>query len=320
MIVNYPHVRITNINNTKGIDLNDFDGYLMTSPTGFGIYRTSEYITVGNQRISADNRPTFQKINFNIDIFGKRAEMEQKYAILRDFISQNIKKGFRLYYQAHDQMRYIKCDINIVDKTQKMSAYLPVKLEIQPKSLWLVDENKINTSQGRQTGNIFKFKLRTINEASYDSAVFDFYSGVLDEYGDPYYSMEFFTGATAQAILHNTGSETTPLIIRIYGECINPFVRLFKYGSSIASQTIVFENLEIPDGYYLEINSSPDTNYIELVNERTGQRYDRESFASIDSNMYISLPQGDWVIDVSDETGLNKCYSDIFFSNQYYGG
>lgn len=320
MIVNFPYVRITDVNNTEGIDLNDFDGYLMTSPTGFGIYRTGEYIEVGNQRISTDNKPAFRKITFNIDIFGKRSEMESKYAVLRDFISRHIKKGFRLYYQAYDEMRYIKCDINIADKTQKESAYLPVRLEIQPKSLWLIDVKKVSVEQVAQGGNIFKFKQRQVNGETVYSAKFELKPDLYDEYGRLFYATAFYTGASSQAILYNRGAETTPLIIRIYGECTNPIVRLYKQDTNIVSQVITFDNLTIGTNYYLEINSDPENNYIELVNNLTGERFNAEQYANIESNMYMNLPQGNWVIDVADETGFNKCYTDIFYSNQYYGG
>jgi len=110
---------LTDADNTVSIDLNDFNGYLATAPTGLGIYRVAEYITIGNQRIQTNNRNAFQKITLNVQILGERSTWEQKYATLRDFISVYIKRGFRLYYSTEIGTRYVKCDVNIVDKTEK---------------------------------------------------------------------------------------------------------------------------------------------------------------------------------------------------------
>lgn len=316
-MVNFRHLKITNESNTESIELNDFDGYLMTSPTGFGIYRTSEYITVGNQRINASNKASFQKITFNVLILGGRSEWEIKYANLRDFISRNLKNGFRLYYTPHETTRYIKCDINMVDKTEKDKANLPIRFEVQPLSLWLSDVNKSSVQQQGDSGNLFAF---TENSYGGYSAKFKLKDGVLDEYGRLYYSIAFGGGATESVTLINNGTESTPLKVKIYGTAINPVVRLTKYGSGKLVQYASFNNLEIPEGYYLEINSDPANTYIELVNNDTNERFDREEFADIESNIYLTLPQGKFVLDVKDESGTNKCYAEIFYANQYYGG
>ena len=60
----FRYVKITDVDNTTSIELNDFDGYLMTSPSGFGIYRTVEYVTIGNQRVMVANSNSFNKITF----------------------------------------------------------------------------------------------------------------------------------------------------------------------------------------------------------------------------------------------------------------
>lgn len=313
-MVSFRQVTITNEAQTERIELNDFDGYIMTSPTGFGVYRTSEYITVGNQRITSTNKPTFQKITFNVLIMGERSSWEQKYAVLRDFISRNIYKGFRLYYTPENETRYIKCDINILDKTEKDRANLPVKLEIQPLSLWLTDVQK-DTAQQTASGGGFKFVANDYDEYS---AKFGAISQVEDEYGRQWYAIMFRGSGSQVAVLNNAGAETTPMKIRIYGRAVNPIVFLKKYGSGQVVQFIKFNDLTIPEGYYLEINSDPTDTYIELVNQTTGERFDRESYADIESNMYIVLPQGQFILSLTDdaETG----HAEAYFSNQYYGG
>lgn len=314
-MVNFRQVTITNEAQTERIELNDFDGYIMTSPTGFGVYRTSEYITVGNQRITSTNKPTFQKITFNVLIMGERASWEQKYAVLRDFISRNIHKGFRLYYTPENETRYIKCDINIVDKTEKDRANLPVKLEIQPLSLWLADVQKDTISQTTPTGNMFAFKPNNYNEYS---AVFAEVQDLEDEYDRQVYAICFKSTASQVVVLNNAGVETTPMRIRIYGRVVNPIVYLKKYGSGQVVQYIKFNDLTINEGYYLEINSDPANTYIELVNETTNERFDYEDYADIESNMYIVLPQGNFVLSLSDEAETGR--AEVLFANQYYGG
>ena len=299
----FRYVRIANVDNTTSIELNDFDGYLMTSPKGFGIYRIAEYITIGTQRVMVQNKAQFNKITFNIDIFGTRAEQEQKYAKLRDFVSQNIANGFKLYYNPLNEERYIECDILIVDKTEKALGYLPISLEIQPKTLWLMDVQKTSALLStKQNANEF------ILPASF----------LPDENG--YYAIEFGRAEVGVALLENAGIDTTPMLIRIYGHALNPRLILIKYGSSEASQISSFTDLEIPDGYYLEINSNPRNTYVHLVNSATGERLDRESYVNLETNVYMNLPKGKWNLLVEEESQEGKCYIEVFFSNQFYGG
>lgn len=314
-MVEFRHITITNEGNTERIDLNDFDGYLMTSPTGFGIYRTSEYITIGNQRVKTNNRNNFQKITFNVLILGERNEWENKYAKLRDFISKNLKKGFRLYYTPFEETRYIKCDINIVDKAEKDSANLPIKLEIQPLTLWLVDDRKVSIRQSEaEENNLFIFA-----EADDYSAVFRFQQDRTDEYGRSVYSISFISNDFQVATLNNVGMEDTPLKIRIYGKAVNPFITLRKYGGGVV-QSVKFNDLTINAGYYLEINSDATDTHIELVNIETGARFDRENYADISTNIYLTLPVGKYDIEVTEESEEQGGYTEVYYSNQYYGG
>lgn len=314
-MVEFRHITITNEENTERIDLNDFDGYLMTSPTGFGIYRTSEYITIGNQRVKTNNKNNFQKITFNVLILGDRNELENKYTKLRDFISRNLRKGFRLYYTPFDETRYIKCDINIVDKTEKDRANLPVKMEIQPLTLWLIDDRKVSIRQsGSEDDNLFIFA-----EDDDYSAVFRFRQGRTDEYNRAIYSISFISNVLQSATLNNVGMEDVPLKIRIYGKAVNPFITLRKYGGAVV-QSVKFNDLTINSGYYLEINGDATDTYIELVNISTGERLDRESYADIETNIYLTLPVGKYSIEITEESQEQEGYTEVYYSNQYYGG
>ena len=301
---------LTDEENTNRIDLNDFSGYLATAPTGLGIYRVAEYITIGNQRIQTNNRNAFQKITLTINILGERSTWEQKYATLRDFISVHIKEGFRLYYTTEIGTRYVKCDVNIVDKTEKDFSNLPIRLEIQPKSLWLADVQATSVQQSVSTGNLFEFSEKAQDE----------YYAQFSEIDTGYYAIIFGTGSLQYADLVNIGGEETPLLIRLYGVASNPLIVLKEKTSGTVIQSVKFNNLNVPEGYYLEIDSSADDTHIHLVNQETGERFDREAYADLSTNIYLYLPQGRYTIEVSDESGTNTCYADILFANQYYGG
>ena len=319
-MADFRHITLTSEDLTESVDLNDFNGYLATSPTGFGIYRTNEFVTIGNQRIQSDNRNTFQKITLNVLILGERKTWEQKYAYLRDFISRHLNTGFRLYYTPQNDTRYIKCGINIVDKTEKDRGNLPIKLEIQPLSMWLTDNTK-ETIKKAVSGNLFQFNEHTYDEETYYSATFDLLDDVVDDYGRDYYAIGLGYSAPQVVTLNNAGNEETPLVIKLYGKATNPYITLKRRGTGTVSQYIKFNNLTVNNGYYLEINSDPLNTHIELVNNITGEKFDRESYADIESNMYITLPVGEWDIEFSTEDVTETgAYAVVFFANRYYGG
>ena len=320
-MVNYRQFTITNEDRTESLQLNDFNGYLATSPTGLGIYRQNEYIVIGNQRVKTTNRQSFQKITLNVLILGERSSFETKYNTLRDFISRNLKKGFRLYYTP-EFTRYIKCDITMADKTEKSLGNLPIKLEIQPLSLWL-DDVQVETVRKEIEGeNMFEFKL---NEDLTDDYGRPWYSANFEDNdltvdGRDMYAISFGAIASQVTTLNNSGTETTPVVIRIFGKAVNPYITLKAYGSDEIAQSVAFRSLTIENGYYLEISSNPTDTHIELVNITTGERFDRSNSADIDTNMYIELPTGRWSIEVTEESTEQESYSQIFFANQNYGG
>ena len=63
-------------------------------------------------------------------------------------------------------------------------------------------------------------------------AQFNEVQGVTDEYGRPYYAIEFGDNLGSDALLINKGSEEVSTIIRVYGPVLNPFIRLYKKGQS----------------------------------------------------------------------------------------
>lgn len=132
------------------VELNSYNGYLVSSPTGLGIYINNKYLNLGNKRILTDQKNGFTSLTMSISIFGKtRVEIEEKYRDLRNFISRNRSGGFLLSYLPYQggEERYIECDIKDFDKGEKeTSRYMAIPLTVEPRSFWKVDVKTFSTS------------------------------------------------------------------------------------------------------------------------------------------------------------------------------
>lgn len=309
---------LTDKDNQERFDFSAFGSFIFTSPTSLGIYREKGFLVVGNQRIETSDLPTFQSITGTILIKGKYSELEQKYAQFRDFISKHIKNGFRLYVKTQENVgaRYVNCSIESIDKTEKTTANtMSVPITILPKSLWLGDVEGASIQKVVSAVGTFKFEQQDNGTYGVRFKQREY----VDEYGKTYYSATLGGGNFSEAYLYNGGEETTPLIIRIYGQATNPFIALKDYESGQVVQSVKFEDLIVPDGYYLEINSNPEDSYIELVNETTGERYDVEDYASHNTTVFMKLPVGNYILETSDDVADNMVSTRVFFANQYKG-
>ena len=186
--ITFRKVKITNNIGTESIELNDFDGYLMTSPTGLGIYLNNDYLVLANRRIRTEQKNAFNDIKFNIEIYGDtRDDVEAKYIQLRNFISKNRVNGFKFYYIASGTRfskynKYINCDIKILDKTEKSGInYMSVPLTLEPRSLWKTDEQKSSTVQTLGNSNIFKFNYDSAYSAQDNTIVYNIVGNILGE-------------------------------------------------------------------------------------------------------------------------------------------
>lgn len=313
---------LTNKDNTDTLefDSNAFGSMIFTAPTKFGIYREKDYITVNNQRITIKDEPVFEKITGIIIIRGLYSELEAKYSILRDFISKYIKEGFRLYVQTQEnvQARYINCDIESLDKSEKTSGAISVPITIQPKTLWLGDVSGASISQAISVEGQFKFTEQTIGGNTVYATKFALRS-FDDEYGNDVYSIALASSQVSTAFIFNSGEETTPLLIRIYGPATNPYIKLKDYESGEVVQSVKFTGLTITSDYYIEINSNPENNYIERVKISDNERSDVEDFADQDKTIFITLPTGRYNIETSDDVVAHTLDTRIFFTNQYKG-
>lgn len=309
---------LTDAENKEMFKFSSFGDFIFTSPTSLGVYRSKNFLIVNNQQIEVEDIPSFKNITGTIIIKGLNSELETKYAQLRDFISKYIKTGFRLYLKVRENVsaRYINCAIDSLDKTEKSTANtMLIPINIIPKSLWLGDVEGTSITQSVYVDGIFRFAEQ--NNGEYGARFIE--RPLNDEYSNTIYSIAFSSGSISQSFIFNSGEETTPLIIRVYGKAVNPYIKLKDYNTGEILQSVKFNNLTVADDSYLEINSEPDRTYIEVVNITTGNRTDVESYVDESTNIYMNLPVGSYVIEASDDVENNVLQTRVFFTNQYKG-
>lgn len=289
------------------IELNDFNGFLCTSFQSIGISRKLEFLAIKNRQFVVSNKPNFKKYSLTVEILSKYSEYEAKHRELISFLDRNKKSGFRLYYRPYDGMdlRYCLCDIETSQKVEKLQ---PVLLTLSQGSLWLSEEKKSTTSQTKQEGNLFEFKD---DGNDYYSASFE-----LDESVSNYYCISFHGGFETTATIINNSYNEIPLNIKIYGECVNPIIYLYKKGeNSPVKKTQIFANVD--NGYYLEINAHILENGVWYVNGSTGKRFDYVELVNNEyGSPYFYVENGEYYIVVEDE-GNNVCLTDIFYQEEY---
>lgn len=159
-MANYRQFRLANIDNTDSIELNDFNGYLATMPSGLGIYMNNSYLNVGSKRIKTRQENSYKEITMIVDIYAnKREDVEKKYVALRNFLVKYREQGFRLYYSVlNGQERYIVCDIKTADKGEKSRvSMLSLPLIIDVRSYWKTDVQSVSTVQEIDEQNLFIF-------------------------------------------------------------------------------------------------------------------------------------------------------------------
>lgn len=309
---------LTNHDNSDIFNFENFGNYTFMAPTSLGIYREKSFIQVNSQQVTTYDNPRFERINGTILIKGANKELETLYARLRDFISKYNAGGFRLYVQAENGLtaRYINCEIESLDKTEKTSANtMSVPITLIPKSLWLGDVSGASVVQKEYSTGMFRFSQRA--NGTY-SARFEARE-LTTEYGNKMYSVTFGMGEISQTKLFNSGEETSPLIIRVYGETVNPFIKLKDKNTGEILQSVKFNNLTVANGTYLEINSMPESAYIEVVNIESGERIDVENYADEETTIFMTIPVGSYVIEATDDVPTNIVQTRVYFTNQYKG-
>lgn len=292
------------------IELNDLNGFFCTSFRSIGIRREFEFLSINNRRFSVDNKTEFKDYSLTIEILSKYSEYETKHRTFISFLDRYKKDGFRLYYRPYDGLeeRYILCDIKSSEKIEKRQ---PILITLSQNSLWLKsDENKATTSQTEQEGNLFAFKE--------DEEITGYYSVgfYLDENIEDYYCVNFYSGIETTAEIVNSCYNEIPLNIRIYGECVNPVVSLFKKGESSPIRQLKV-SATVDSEHYIEVNSNILENGVWLVSKNDGTKLDYgELIYNEFGSPYFYIDNGEYFVTVEDD-GNNVCLAEFFWREEY---
>lgn len=305
-------IRLYGLDNGKTIDFSDFSKYIFTAPTGFGFKVTNEYMDAGYKRIRINQTKEYQSISGTIEVVGEtRDDWERNYNELRDFCAKNKKTGIKLFYSVlQNNERYIICDINEVGKTEKAKSYLPINFVIDTKTNWLEDK-EIDTQLVKQDIDEKSMGFyETDLEGDWKYSYGFLYNEDLD-----YYSYKFEGNAVGEAVLINNGDDTTPLLITIFGECLNPIISLIDVnGNTLQTAKI---NTLVDEGERLILNSDIDNLAVRLITA-TGSIIDKTAYVDTDRTTYIELPIGTYTLRVIDESDT-PVNAKVKFSWQFLG-
>lgn len=301
------YLKITSAKNpSDGIELNDFNGFLCTQFSTLGISRKFDTLAVGNRQFTVDNKPEFKKYNLTIEILTSYALYEAKYRELINFIDRYKKDGFRLYYRPYNgqPLRYCLCDIVTTAKTEKLQ---PVTLTVAQNSLWLGElKRETSVSVFDTNDNIFAFA-----EQGDDG----YYSAKFYETEDIYY-ISFYTYEQSRVTFENASYNEIPLLIRIDGQCVNPFIQLYEINNVLPIRQLEIQT-KIESGFYLEINSSINENGIWLVDKITGEKWDYSEYVNNEyGSPYFYISNGKYYINIQDQS-QNAVLCDIFYNEEY---
>ena len=246
--------RIVGQKTGKEYSLNDFNKYLLTLPTGLGFKYNNEFITVGSKRIKVSSEREFENFTGTIEVAGAtKDDWEKNYNELRDFISANKSSGFRLYYKNRQQgERYIYCDINVLEKTEKSSYAILVPVEFEPKSLWLNDVTFSTEATSIEVEN----NTMSFMQDTYFSGDYQYNYGFLLDETLQQYDYSFITNPVGEADVVNNSDEETPMEIIIYGECVNPYIQMIDVNGNVVQSARIYVSLTDNDS--LTINSDPE--------------------------------------------------------------
>lgn len=295
------------------IELNDLNGFLCTSFQSLGISRKLEFLQVNNRQFSVSNKPNFKRYSLTIEILSKYSEYEAKHRQLITFLDRNKKSGFRLYFKPYEGMeeRYCLCDIETSARSEKMQ---PILLTVVQNSLWFGELKQVVTKQSEQdAGNLFEFSPTVIDGEEIYAVNFSLDENVEYPYGDGYYCVSFYNGATLTAKIINNSYNEIPLIIRIKGPVVNPSVSLLNSDGSLLQTTSI--SGVIDRGYYVELNSNIIDNGVWLVNEDSGEKYPYDEYVDIHNSPYFYLQNGEYIIKVQDEK--NFCEAYVLYQEEY---
>lgn len=312
--------KIRGLTNGITLDLNNFNKFLLTNPSGLGVALTNEYIKILNKRINVKSEKDYVPITAIIEVSGEtRSDWEWNYAELRDFIAANSKDGFALYYSAIENIeRYIICDVKLLSKTEKSSYGILVPVEFEIRSNWLEDRQisvEVDTDEEKGLGFyeevVSADETNTITETYYD---YGFLYNPIN--GEDEYSYKFIKGVKGEAELSNLGDSETPLLITITSPCTNPLIQILDANENVVKSCKV--NVPIEQGEKLVINSDPENLDVYIITT-TNEKAHCVDKLDLSTDGFMQLPVGSYTLRITDELESN-IGGYVNFSLQYLGG
>lgn len=304
------------IDNEEYVDLNDFNKYLLTTPTDLGFEFTNTYVETTSERLRVKQEIKYNKFTATIEVCGAtRNAWEENYNRLRDFITANKDSGFKLYYRnTSNNERYIVCDIQKFSKTEKNSYCIPVNIEVEPKSLWSVDASSSIefADETLEDYNMLEFKL---DEGFTETDEFRYNYGYKYDANLQDYNVGFAGDSSYGADIFNYSDVNIPLIITLYGECLNPFITLIDENDNVLQSCKV--NIELEENETLIINSSPNDLRITYTTA-SGSTYNVTNNRDLSLYSFFSVPVGTYKLRIQDDNN-SLIKGNIKYSYAYMG-
>lgn len=312
--------KIRGLTNGITLDLNDFNKFLLTNPSGLGVALTNEYIRILNKRINVRQDKDYKPITAVIEVSGEtRSDWEWNYAELRNFIVTNAKDGFALYYSPiENRERHIICDVKLLSKTEKTTYGILVPVEFEIRSNWLEDRQvsvEVDSDDEKGLGfykeEVFTDESKTTTETYYN---YGFLFNVIGDEID--YNYKFIKGVKGEAELINSGDSYTSLLITITSPCTNPLIQVLDANNIPVSDCRV--NISLTEGERLVINSDPENLDVYILTT-TGEKYHCVDKIDLSTDGFMQLPVGEYKLRVTDEVE-SSIGGYVNFSLQYLGG
>lgn len=245
-------------------DLNSPDKGVFTSPDGFGIEHSVDYLKIGNTW-SKDKEELTQPAPS-----GKIVFPVKPYQTFNDFINFiNSAKELVLVYQPAGLLKeyFAEVDIISIDKGGFHSEALVVPVKFKCKTLFFTEE-------------IFEYHIkRTDKEMRWDFR----------------WEARFNDQNNLHFEFHNDGHVESPFVLSFTGYCLNPTVIVVQEGKEIYKSKY---SVELQANERLEISTFDGDLYI----RKNG--YDAKSLLDFTQENFFKLPTGDSEIYFSCEAGI----------------
>lgn len=229
---------------------------LITNIEGLGFEQGLSYLKYENMYECIEKVNPLSRIDANL-IFLKGYTGYTKFL---DYLKSS--KDLRLYYEA-DTIKYCCIEINSLSKGEIVSGVLSCNIKLDKLSLWLkqsIYEIKVDLNS---LGKVYPYK----------------------------YPYSYTSSSGGKIKIKNNGAVNAPLKIDIYGEVINPEVKVLKDGILITSLKLYVEKVDCS----ITVDANPINQYMVLIEDDvTSNIYQYQDF-SMDN--FLFLNSGEYEIE-----------------------